>query len=337
MGGPAEYAPGYAAVALRNLATEFPYAAGHLTRNAEDLAPPRELHPAFHTSFDWHSCVHMHWLLVRLLSEWPQELDTQLIRSTLDANLTAPALATEAEYLKAFPSFERPYGWAWAMVLAATVSRSPDPAARRWSAAMAPLRDAIADLVDAWLRLSPLPDRYGVHSNSAFALSLLIDAGTALDRPELVDACRAAALAWFADDRDYPARWEPGAHDFLSPGLAEADLMRRVLGQEDFPGWFDAFLPGLARGSVPNLLDPVEVGDPTDGHQGHLYGLSLSRSWQLARLAESLPAGDSRVPVLRSSARRHRLWALPRVVSGAFVHDHWLATFAFLALGGTLV
>lgn len=334
---PADYASRYAAVALRNLATEFPYAAHHWTRNAEDLAAPRELHPAFHTSFDWHSCVHMHWLLVRLLSERPRELDTELIRSTLDENLTAPALASEAEYLTAFPAFERPYGWAWAMVLAAALSRSPDPAAKRWFAAMAPLRDTVADRVVAWLRLSPLPDRHGVHSNSAFALSLLIDAGTALDQTELVDACRTAALAWFADDQDYPARWEPSAHDFLSPGLAEADLMRRVLGQEEFPGWFDAFLPGLAGGSAPNLLDPVEVADPTDGYQGHLYGLSLSRSWQLAQLADSMPTGGSRVPVLRASAQRHREWALPRVVRGAFIHDHWLATFAFLALGGTLV
>ncbi|HET6503248.1 MAG TPA: DUF2891 domain-containing protein [Amycolatopsis sp.] len=332
-----EHAPRYAAVALRNLATEFPYAPQHLVRDGEDRATPRELHPAFHTSFDWHSCVHMHWLLVRVLTRWPDELDTGLVRSTLDKNLTEPALATEADYLRGDPSFERPYGWAWAMVLAAALATSTDPGAARWSAAMVPLREAVEELTLAWLRKSPLPDRYGVHSNGAFALSLLIDAASALGREELLATCRAAARIWFAGEKDYPASWEPNAHDFLSPALTEADLMRRVLPEPDFPGWLDAFLPGLASGTAANLLEPAEVRDAADGHQGHLYGLNLSRSWQLARLADALPAADPRVPLLRASAIRQRDAALPRVVSGSFVHDHWLATYAFLALGGTLV
>jgi Protein of unknown function (DUF2891) len=337
MNGLPEYAPAYAAVALSNLATEFPYAGQHVVRDAGDHAGPRELHPAFHTAFDWHSCVHMHWLLVRLLSKWPQDLDTGQIRSTLDASLTKPALAAEADYLRSDPAFERPYGWAWAMVLAAALAASPDPSAGRWSAAMTPLAEAVEDLTLAWLRETALPVRHGVHSNSAFALSLLIDAGAALGREELVAACRAAAVAWFVDDRDCPACWEPSGHDFLSPALTEADLMRRVLSPHDFPRWFAAFLPGLAHGTASNLLEPAEVRDPADGHQGHLFGLNLSRAWQLNTLSETLPAGDPLAQALAAAAHRQRDSTLPRVVSGAFAHDHWLATYAFLALGGALV
>ncbi len=324
-----EQAPRYAAIALHNLATSFPHHVDHLSLEDEEGATARALHPAFHSSFDWHSCVHMHWLLVRLLSDWPDAVDAEQIRAALDENLTASALGAEAAYLRSSPSFERPYGWAWAMVLAASVVNSPDPAAKRWAEAIEPLADAVEDLAIAWLRDSALPVRHGVHSNSAFALSLLIEAGTALGRNELVAACRAKALAWFHDDNDYPLRWEPSGEDFLSPALSEADLMRRVLSTEDFPGWLDTFLPNLTS------LRPVPVRYPIDGRQGHLQGLNLTRAWQLSAIAAALPEGDT--PVLRSAAALHLEQALPSVVSGDFVHDHWLATFAFLALGGPLV
>jgi hypothetical protein len=331
-----EYASHYATIALSNLATDFPYATQHVVRDPAERAEPGELHPAFHAAFDWHSCVHMHWLLVRLLSQWPEELDTATIRSTLDTNLTEAALTAEAAYLRSDPEFERPYGWAWALVLAAALAGSPDPSAGQWSAAMAPLTLAVEELTLGWLRRSEYPIRYGVHTNSAFALLLLIESGTALGREELVAACRAAALTWFAGDRDYPAAWEPSGEDFLSPALTEADLMRRVLPGPDFPGWFAAFLPGLAEGKAPNLLEPAEVRDPTDGHQGHLYGLNLSRAWQSSRLSEALPAGNPVAASLREAAQRQLDRTLPQVLSGEFSHDHWLATYAFLALGGTL-
>jgi hypothetical protein len=325
----------FAAIALHNLATEFPYYSDHLLQANDDTVCPRELHPAFHASFDWHSCVHMHWLLARLLSDWPQAVDTARIRSALDQNLTESALSAEAAYLRAAPSFERPYGWAWAMVLAATVATSADPAAGRWSNATMPLRDAIEELTIDWLQQTALPVRHGVHSNTAFSLSLLIDAGSTLGRNNLVAVCRTAALKWYAEDRDYPTRWEPSGQDFLSPALAEADLMRRALPPEDYPAWFNAFLPGLTESNT--LLEPVEVHNSADGQQGHLHGLNLTRAWHLRQLSTALPAGNQRTSVLRTAARRHLDQALPHVSSGNFIHDHWLATYAFLALGGSLV
>jgi hypothetical protein len=277
----------------------------------------------------------MHWLLVRLLSGWPQAVDTSRIRSALDENLTEAALSTEAAYLRAVPWFERPYGWAWAMVLGAAVATSADPAGGRCSKAMMPLQDAIEELATDWLQETALPVRHGVHSNTAFSLSLLIDAGNALGRDNLVAACRAAALGWFGEDRDYPSRWEPSGGDFLSPALAEAALMWRVLPPQDYPGWFDAFLPGLTDRN--RLLVPVEVGNPADGRQGHLHGLNLTRAWQLRELSTVLPQGDRRMSALRTATRRHLDQALPHVGSGSFIHDHWLATYAFLALDGRLV
>jgi hypothetical protein len=329
-----EQAPRYASIALHNLATDFPHHLDHLCVEAGERPAVRDLHPAFHSSFDWHSCVHMHWLLVRLLSGWPDAVDASQIREALDENLTPAALAAEAAYLRGAPSFERPYGWAWALLLAAAVATSPDPAAKRWADAIEPLADAVEELTVDWLQQSALPVRHGVHSNSAFALSLIIEAATTLGREDLVAACRAKSRTWFLEDRDYPLRWEPSGEDFLSPGFTEVDLMRRVLPAEEFPAWLDGFLPGLASGDTP--LEPVPVRYPIDGRQGHLQGLNLTRAWQLTELSKSLPPGDARQPVLRAAADRHLEQSLPAVVSGDFVHDHWLATFAYLALGGPL-
>jgi hypothetical protein len=329
-----EQAPRYASIALHNLATDIPHHLDHLCVEAGESPAIRELHPAFHSSFDWHSCVHMHWLLVRLLSGWPDAVDAAQIREALDENLTPGALAAEAAYLRSAPSFERPYGWAWALLLAAAVATSPDPAAKRWADAIEPLADAVEDLTVDWLQQSALPVRHGVHSNSAFALSLIIEAAGTLGREDLVAACRAKSRTWFLEDRDYPLGWEPSGEDFLSPAFTEADLMRRVLPAEEFPAWLDAFLPGLANGDTP--LEPVPVRYPVDGRQGHLQGLNLSRAWQLSELSTALPPGDTRQPVLRAAADRHLEQSLPAVVSGDFVHDHWLATFAYLALGGPL-
>jgi hypothetical protein len=305
----------YVEIALQNLRTEFPHQLDHVTRDAKGYTV-KELHPAFYTSYDWHSCVHMHWLLVRLLPE-----DPEAIREALDRNLTPDALAAEAAYLRSSPSFERPYGWAWALVLAAAVKTSPDEVAPKWAEAMTPLVDAIVDLSIEWLRGAARPVRSGVHSNSAFALALLLDAAEALGQDKLSQAVRDKARTWFAEDRDYPISWEPSGEDFLSPALSEADLMRRVLPKDEFAAWLPAFLPDLT------VLQPVEVRYPVDGRQGHLQGLNLTRAWQLTALI----GADS------SQAAAHLDAALPSVTSGDFNHDHWLATFAYLAQGGALV
>jgi Protein of unknown function (DUF2891) len=327
-----ELAPLYASVALRNIDTEFPHATHQVVRSPEAPSRPRELHPAFHGSYDWHSCVHMHWLLVRLLTDAPGAVRPHRIRRTLGSTLTAQAIEAETAYLRADPSFERPYGWAWTFALAAACEDCPDPAARVWGAALGPLVDTIEDLTFGWLDRAVAPVRHGVHGNTAFALSLLHESGGRLGRERLAAAIGKRATDWFGDDCDYPAGWEPSGQDFLSPALCEADLMRRVLPAGEFPGWLAGFLPRLAEGRPWSLFTPAEVNDVTDGHQAHLYGLNLSRAWQFRLLATALPAGDPRAPRLREAARHHLDWSLPHVTGEGFAADHWLATFAYLAL-----
>jgi hypothetical protein len=322
----------YARLAVRNIGTEFPHATHHVVRGAGDPSRPRDLHPAFHGSFDWHSCVHMHWLLVRLLGGHAARIDADAVRATLDRTLTPTAIAAEAAYLRDNPGFERPYGWAWAAALSAACDACPDPAAAAWSAALRPLADTVAELVTRWLRLAVAPVRHGVHTNTAFALGLLHDAAAAQGRDAMRGAIEQAAHRWFGADRDYPAAWEPSGQDFLSPALAEADLMRRVLPAVDFARWLDGFLPGLAEGEPAALFTPAEVADPDDGYQVHLYGLNLSRAWQFRVLAAALPGTDPRPGTLRAAAERHLAAALPRVAGGGFAADHWLATYAYLAL-----
>ncbi|HZC54225.1 MAG TPA: DUF2891 domain-containing protein, partial [Mycobacterium sp.] len=283
-----QVAASFAELAVRNIGTEFPHATQHLVRGMDDPSRPRDLHPAFHGSYDWHSCVHMHWLLVRLLTDCPNAVHTDPITTAVDSSLTGPAIRTEAAYLLDNPWFERPYGWAWALALAAACATCPDPAARRWSAALEPLAEAVDELVPDWLAKAPYPVRHGVHGNTAFGLAVLLDAARTLGNERLAAHCAARAESWFGGDRDYPAAWEPSGQDFLSPALCEADLMRRVLPAAEFASWFAGFLPGLAR----TTFVPAEVLDPADGHQAHLYGLNLSRAWQMRAIADALPAGD---------------------------------------------
>jgi hypothetical protein len=324
----AEVAGEYTSIAVRNINTEFPHATHHTADGPDDPSRPRDLHPAFHGAYDWHSCVHMHWLLVRLLPE----VDNADARATLARTLTGPALAVEADYLRANPGFERPYGWAWALALAAACAGSPSPAARERSAALGPLADAVEDLTLGWLDRAVAPVRHGVHSNSAFGLALLHESAAALGRSDLVTAVEKQAISWFHADRDYPAAWEPSGHDFLSPALCEADLMRRVLPADEFPGWLGRFLPGLADTAPAVLFTPAEVRDVTDGHQVHLFGLNLARAWQFRLLAGALPEADPRGAILRRVADRHLSAGLPHVVGEGFASDHWLATYAYLAL-----
>ena len=324
-----ELAARYAEVAIRNIGTEFPHATQAVVRGPDEPSRPSALHPAFHGAYDWHSCVHMHWLLVRLLTDLPGAVDATAIRDTLDGTLTVDAVEAEAAHLRANPSFERPYGWAWAYALGAACDRCPDPAARAWSAALGALVDAVEELAVGWLDRAVAPVRHGVHANTAFALSVLHENAGLLGRDHLRSAIERQAMAWFAGDRAYPAGWEPSGQDFLSPALCEADLMRRVLPAEEFPGWLEAFLPGLAD---PSMFTPAEVRDAADGHQAHLYGLNLSRAWQFRLLAGALPAGDPRAGALREAAERHLAASLPYVTGNGFASDHWLATYAFLAL-----
>jgi hypothetical protein len=333
-----EQASAWAALAYENLRQEFPHATQHVVKGPEDPSRPSALHPSFHGSFDWHSAVHMHWLLVSLMAG-DEKLATPERLELLDANLSATALAAEAEYIRTDPAFERPYGWAWLLILHARCHvLASDPAASErlrsraaaWADALAQTTDVLAEAIGTWARTSAGPIRYGVHQNSAFALSLILEAGAQLGRPELAELARNAAADWFTDDGDAPVHWEPSGQDFLSPALSEADVMGRVLDGEAFAAWLGGFLPSIAAGELGWLSPPV-VRDAADGHQGHLYGLGFTRSWQLTRLAEVCPPESA--PALRAAAKENLDFGLAALDNGGnFMHDHWLASFAYLAL-----
>ncbi|MFH8571906.1 DUF2891 domain-containing protein [Streptomyces sp. NPDC017993] len=330
----APYAARFADVALSNVTRPYPYAPMHLLAGPEDLVPPRIHHPAFYGSYDWHSSVHMHWLLVRLLRRCPDRVDHERITEVLDGHLTPAHLAAEAAYLRAHPSFERPYGWAWLLALTAECRALGGPSGERWAAALAPAAETVDALLRGWLARATYPVRHGTHTNSAFALAVVLDSAAAAGRPALAAPVTEALLRWFADDHDAPAHWEPSGQDFLSPALTEAEAMSRVLPRAEFAHWLARFLPGTDHGAPRTLLAPPTVSDPIDPQIGHLIGLSLSRAAALRRLAAALPAGDPRGAVLRSAAGEHLAAGLPRAISGDFTADHWLASFAALALDG---
>lgn len=338
----AAHAGSFARLAVANTTREYPNLPGHLVGGPEELVASRAYHPAFYGAYDWHSSVHMHWLLLRLLRGHAERVDVPAVTGTLDAHLTPAALAAEAEYLRAHPSFERPYGWAWLLALAAESSAL---GVERWSAALAPAARTVAGLVTDWLPKARYPVRHGTHTNSAFALGLILDSAEAAGVPELAAPVRAKLREWFLADHGASIRWEPSGQDFLSPALSEADVMRRVLPPDEFAGWLTAFLPELDAGAGveagagagagadgAEFLTPPEVSDPADPGIGHLQGLCLSRVAALRGIAAGLPDGDPRVPALTGSADRHLAAGLPATAGGDFTTDHWLATFAVLAL-----
>ncbi len=323
----ARHAGRFSRLALANITRAYPNAPAHLLTGPQDLVEPRVHHPVFHGAYDWHSAVHMHWLLMRLLRRCPERVETGAVTAALDARLTPRALAAEADYLRARPDFERPYGWAWLLALAAEAAALPD---RPWADALRPAARTVAGLLDEWLPKAVHPVRHGTHANSAFALGLVLDHARAAGVPALTAPVTARLRSWFADDHDAPLHWEPSGQDFLSPALCEADAMRRVLPAAGLAAWLTRFLPHLAADRP--LFEPPRVSDPADPQIGHLLGLCLSRASAARRLAAALPSADARVPVLRETAAVHLDRALPATASGDFTTDHWLATFAALAL-----
>jgi hypothetical protein len=332
-------AAAYARVAMDNIGREFPNGIYH-TMNAPGDFPgrPRERNPVFYGSYDWHSCVEMHWLLIRLLRTAADAVPRGEIRATLDRQFAPDAIAAEAGYV-AGPDSPGRYAWGWALALvheaSALAGAGDDPDARRWSADLAPLADAVTKCFLEWLPKATYPVRYGLHPNTAFALSRSVpharDRAAAGD-PRLAAAIEAAATGWYAGDADYPAAWEPSGADFLSPALVEAELMALLLPAGRFAAWLGALLPGIARGEPATLFEPAVVSDPSDGQIAHLHGLNASRAWCWRRIAESLPAEDPRVGPALAAARRHADAALPHVVGDHYNVEHWLAAYAVLLL-----
>lgn len=330
-----ELAPHLAETALSNVTREFPNAVAHVVEGPDDIARPRLLHPSFYGAYDWHSAVHMHWLLVRLLRDHPHRIDAPRVRTQLTAHLAPDPLGVEAAYLRACPGFERPYGWAWLLALAAAcVEPHPDDEIAAWGRALRPAADVVAGLILTWLPSASGPVRDGTHGNTAFAFGLVLDAAHGLGMPELEHAVTGMATDWFLADRCAPAVWEPSGEDFLSPSLCEADLVRRLLDGPEYAAWLDGFLPGLGDGEPGSLLEPVDPPDRTDGRAGHLDGLNLSRAAALRSISSALPTGDRRRDVLSRSAERHIDAGLRALAGGQYASNHWLGTFAAMALRG---
>jgi hypothetical protein len=335
-----EQAAAYAGVAVANIGREFPSLLVHLMSKPGDFpARPADRAPVFYGSLDWHSCVEMHWLLVRLLRLAGDRVPVGEIRELLDDQFTVDQLAAEAGFVaSADGRHERPYGWAWALALVheiASLADGGDAQASRWLAAIAPLTDALTKGFLDWLPKATYPVRYGVHANSAFSLSLALPFAARqaqAGRPDLAVAIEAKALGWFADDADYPGSYEPSGHDFLSPALTEAELMSRLLAQPEFADWLAEFLPGIADGEPVTLFTPAVVSDPSDGQIAHLHGLNASRAYCWRRIAESLPDGDVRIEPALAAARTHLDAALPHVIGDDYMVEHWLAVYAVLAL-----
>ncbi|WP_339913590.1 DUF2891 domain-containing protein [uncultured Brevundimonas sp.] len=322
----------YARTALGHVTREYPNKMDHVLGGPADVQGPRALHPVFFGSFDWHSCVHGWWTLFTVYRLYPDNAEAGAIRALADELFTATGIAAETAYL-ARPSsrgFERPYGWAWCLMLAAELSRHDSEEGRRWAVALRPLAEAFARRFRDFLPLATYPVRVGTHYNTAFALTLTLDYADAAGDAELAALCRDKALAWHGDDRDCQA-WEPSQDEFLSPALMEAELLRRVLEPAAFVDWLDRFLPRLESEQPATLFAPASVSDRSDGKIAHLDGLNLSRAWCWRGLASALPVGDPRRSVALTAADRHMDVALPQV-TGDYMGEHWLASFALLAL-----
>ena len=324
----------FARLALKGIQKEYPNKPGHVLNGDMDAKSPRALHPAFYGCFDWHSSVHGHWMLVRLLRQFPDLPEKQEIRKALRENLTAQNLRIEAEYFTQpnRRSFERTYGWAWLLKLAEELHGWEDPDGREWSRNLKPLADTLVASYIAFLPKQTYPIRSGVHPNTAFGLTFALDYARAVDHKQLRELVEERSRAYYGKDEKVPASWEPDGADFFSPSLVEADLMRRVLPAEQFQAWLKRFLPDLARGEPKSLLVPATVADRTDPQIVHLDGLNLSRAWCMRSIASALPKADPVRKILADSAVRHTEAALPHVASGDYAGEHWLASFAVYML-----
>ena len=315
----------FARIALGHVRQEYPNKLDHVSGSDEDVLPPHVLHPIFFGSFDWHSCVHGWWTLLTLRRLFPDTDEGRAIAKLADQSFTADKVAAELAYLNRPLSrgFERPYGWAWLLQLHLEASRHSD----NWASELEPLARAFADRLSDHLPALTYPIRVGTHFNTAFALVLSLEWAEQFDEDLASTICE-RTKHWFENDRDCQA-WEPGGDEFLSPALIEAHCMARVLTEPEFVSWFGGFLPKLDLGEPATLFMPAIVSDRSDGKIAHLDGLNLSRAWCWASLAPLLPAEEAQLAY--DTAEAH-LEAAMAQVAGDYMGEHWLATFALLAL-----
>jgi hypothetical protein len=325
----AEGASHFARLALDCIHKEYPNKLSQTLESAEFLLPPSELHPAFYGCYDWHSSVHGHWMLVKLLREFPNLAERGEIVAGLTASINPANIVGEVAYFAhESGSWERMYGWSWLLQLALEVEAWQDPVGERLAVSLGPLTRLIRDKYIEFLPRQEYPIRHGVHPNTAFGLSFALDYARAAADTELAAAITAAALRYYSEDRGCPLGWEPSGADFLSPCLEEAALMARVIDGEAYLDWLRAFLPGLFGTAQ---LTPANVSDRSDPQIVHLDGLNLSRAWDLYIIADVLP-GHSDTRRLRGWAARHLEASLPHVASEHYEGSHWLGSFAVYAL-----
>jgi hypothetical protein len=326
----------FASLALACVHKEYPNKIAHVLNGDADVKPPRELTPAFYGCYDWHSAVHGHWLLARLARRFPEAPLAARAREALDRSLTPENIAAEVRYLEGAGrnTFERPYGLAWLLQLAAELREWNDPQAQRWSQALRPLEKAAAARIRDWAPKLTNPIRTGEHNQTAFGFGLILDWARSAGDQETAALVESRVRELYLKDRDCPLAYEPSGEDFLSPCLAEADLARRVLSSQAFAEWLGTFLPGIPKDGKADWLAPGVVTDPTDGKLAHLDGLNLSRAWMLEGIAAALPPGDPRLPSLRAAAAVHRESGLRAVTGEHYEGGHWLGSFATYLVTG---
>ncbi len=320
----------FAILALDCVHREYPNKISHVLQSAEDAKPPHKLTPIFYGCFDWHSSVHGHWLLTRILATNPESVLSSEIRAKLAASFTADKLAGELAYYNALgrASFERPYGIAWYLQLIAELEESSDPQLMEWREILRPLEDAIVAQTLAWLPNLSYPIRLGTHNQSAFAFGLMLDYARTVENETLERALVEKSMSFYQNDVNCPLAYEPSGEDFLSPCFMEADLMRRVMSRDDFADWLGLFLPDIPETGAGDWLEPGIVLDPSDGKLVHLDGVNLSRAWALEGIASALPDGDPRIASLQASADLHREVGIASVSDEHYSGSHWLASFA---------
>ena len=326
----AKAAERFAKLALACVHKEYPNKISHSMTSDADVAPPRKLTPAFYGCYDWHSSVHGHWLLARLVRTFPDADFVQPARDALRQSLTAENITQEAAYLRAEgrASFERPYGLAWLLQLTAELREWDDPQAKEMAGNLQPLEQAVREHLNAWLPKLSNPVRIGEHDQTAFALGLMLDYARGTGDQKLAALVTSKATQFYFRDKDCPLAYEPSGEDFLSPCLGEADLMRRVLPSPEFVVWLRRFLPQISVSGSHQWLQPVVSPDRSDPKLAHLDGLNLSRTWMLEGIASALPKGDTRLPSISAAAHAHRRSGLAAVTGEHYEGGHWLGSFA---------
>ncbi|MEO0464747.1 MAG: DUF2891 domain-containing protein [Pseudomonadota bacterium] len=320
----------FATLALNCVHREYPNKISHVMQSDADVKTPRELTPAFYGCFDWHSSVHGHWLLTRMLTTQPDSVLADDIRAALATSFTEEKLTAELVYYtsEGRGSFERPYGMAWFLQLVLELEESDDPQLTQWRETLRPLEDAIVAEVMGWLPRLSYPIRLGTHNQSAFAFGLMLDYASGVGNEALERALVEKSLAFHREDVNCPLAYEPSGEDFLSPCLMEADLMRRVMPGADYSAWLTRFLPQIPQDGGADWLEPGVVLDASDGKLVHLDGVNLSRAWALEGIASALPADDARIPALEAAAARHKEVGIAAVSAEHYEGSHWLASFA---------